>query len=73
MAFALGDHFSSFGHAIGIAPGKFSVAVGVAFFAGFHPDRKRVTDFDGVKAEVVGEVDHLGDEAGIVIADVRAD
>ena len=70
--FALGDHFSSLGHAIRITPGEFAIAVCVAFFAGFHPYRKRVTDLDGIQTKVVGKIDHLGDKPRVIIANVRA-
>ena len=72
-SFAEGDHLSGFGHAVAIAPGEFAVAVGVAALAGFHPNRKRVADFNGVEAVVVGKINHLGDETGVIVAAVRAD
>ena len=72
-SFAEGDHLRGFGHAVVIAPGEFAVAVGVAALAGFHPDGERMADFDGIEAVVVGEVNHLGDQAGVRVTAVRAD
>ena len=70
QAFPPGDLLGELDHLSAVAPSQFAIAVGIAFFGGFHVNRKRVPDLNRVDAEIVARVDHLGYHTDIIIAAV---